>query len=67
MLSEAKCKERFGNGLKILGPKQMLQRFWTALSKVKAGNASEYILCEIKPIIYFCTEQRKLLKTYATI
>ena len=38
--------------LKILTPKQMLQRLPIALAQVKAGNNSESLLNEIKQIIY---------------
>ena len=47
MLSEAKCKAKYGEGLKILSPKQMLQRLPISLAQVKAGNASEKLLNEI--------------------
>ena len=33
-----------GTGLKILTPKQLLQRLPIALSQVKAGNNSEHLL-----------------------
>ena len=35
--SEVKHKERYGGGLKILSPKQMLQRLPIAMAQVKAG------------------------------
>ena len=38
--------------LKILTPKQMLQRLPIALAQVKAGNNSEDLLNEIREIIY---------------
>ena len=38
--------------LKILTPKQMLQRFPIAFVQVKARNKSEYLLIEIQQIIY---------------
>ena len=41
MISEAKTKVTKGTGLKILTPKQMLQRLPMALAQVKAGNNSE--------------------------
>ena len=47
MLSEAKYKAKYGEGLKILSPKQMLQRLPISLAQVKAGNASEKLLNEI--------------------
>ena len=40
-LSKAKYKAKYGRGLKILTPKQMLQRLPIALAQVKAGNTSE--------------------------
>ena len=39
-------------GLKILTPKQMLQRLPIALAQVKAGNNSESLLHEIRQIVY---------------
>ena len=44
MMSEAKTKATKGTGLKILTPKQMLQRLPIALAQVKAGNNSEILL-----------------------
>ena len=44
MMSEAKNKATKGTGLKILTPKQMLQRLPIALAQVKAGNNSESLL-----------------------
>ena len=57
MMSEAKTIAKQNNttkgkGLKILKPKQMLQRLPVALAQVKAGNNSEYLLNEIRQIIY---------------
>ena len=43
MVSEAKAKATKGTGLKILTPKQMLQRLPIALAQVKAGNNSEKV------------------------
>ena len=63
-LSEAKYKAKYGKGLKILTPKQMLQRLPIGFSQVKAGNTSEILLNEIKQVI--CS-QEKLLKKYITI
>ena len=40
-----------GTGLKILTPKQMLQRLPIALAQVKANN-SENLLNEIRKIVY---------------
>ena len=38
--------------LKILTPKQMLQRLPIALAQVKSGNNSEGLLNEIRQIVY---------------
>ena len=40
-----------GAGLKILTPKQMLQRLAIALAQIKAGNNSESLLNEIRQIV----------------
>ena len=44
---KSKQNETLGKGLKILTPKQMLQRLPIALAQVKAGNNSENLLNEI--------------------
>ena len=40
------------SGLKILTPKQILQRLTIALAQVKAGNNSEGLLNEVRQIVY---------------
>ena len=45
-------ESRQGKGLKILSPKQMIQRLPIALAQIKAGNNSESLLNEIKQIVY---------------
>ena len=67
ILSEAKYKTKYGEGLKILAPKQMFQRLPIALEQVKAGNTSENLLNEIRQTTYFCIEPNKLLKKYIPI
>ena len=56
MMSETKYKakqnETKGVGLKILTPKQVLQRLPIAFAHVKAGNNSESLLNEIRQIVY---------------
>ena len=47
MISEAIQEATNGTGLKILTPKQMLQRLPIALAQVKAHNNSESLLNEI--------------------
>ena len=66
MLSDAnydsKHSETKGKGLKILTPKQMLQRLPIALAQVKAGNNSESLLNEIKQIVYSLYQSRQITK-----
>ena len=49
---KSKQNETKGKGLKILTPKQMLQRLPIALAQVKASNNSESLLNEIRQIVY---------------
>ena len=69
MLSDAnynaKQNETKGTGLKILSPKQTLQRLPIALAQGKAGNNSESLLNEIKQIVYSFHHQKKSQKKYA--
>ena len=66
MLSDAnynaKQNETKGKGLKILTPKQMLQRLPIALAQVKAGNNSESLLNEIRQIVYFLYQSKEITK-----
>ena len=62
MTSEAKTKATKGTGLKILTPKQMLQRLPTALAQVEAGNNSENLLNEIRQIVYSLYQSKQITK-----
>ena len=62
MMSEAKYKATKGTGLKILTPKQMLQRLPIALAQVKAGNNSESLLNEIRQIVYSLYQSKQITK-----
>ena len=66
MLSDANQKakenETKGKGLKILTPKQTLQRLPIALAQVKAGNNSQNLLNEIKQIIYSLYQSKEVTK-----
>ena len=62
MMSEAKTKATKGTGLKILTPKQMLQRLPIALAQVKAGNNSEKLLNEIRQIVYSLYQSKEITK-----
>ena len=61
MTSEAKRKAPKWTELKILTPKQILQRLPIALGQVKAGNNSESLLNEIRQIVY-CINRKESLK-----
>ena len=64
IMSEAKTKAKAikGTGLKILTPKQMLQRLPIALAQVKAGNNSESLLNEIRQIVYSLYQSKQITK-----
>ena len=55
-------KEKQGKGLKILTPKQMLQRLPISLAQVKAGNTSENLLNETRQIIYSLYQAKEITK-----
>ena len=58
------AKQQEGKGLKILTPKQMLQRLPIALAQIKAGNYSDSLLNETRQIVYSLYQSKKLLKRY---
>ena len=58
----SKHGETKGKGLKILTPKQMLQRLPIALAQVKAGNNSESLLNEIRQIVYSLYQSKQTTK-----
>ena len=62
MLSEAKCKAKYGEGHKILTPKQMLPRLQIALAQTKAGNNSESLLNEFREIVYSLYQSKEITK-----
>ena len=61
-MSEAKIKAAKGTGLKILTPKQMLQRLSIALAQIKTGNNSENLLNEIRQIAYSLYQSKEITK-----
>ena len=58
----SKHDETKGRGLKILTPKQMLQRLPIALAQVKTGNNSESLLSEIRQILYYLYQSKQTTK-----
>ena len=59
---DAKQNETKGTGLKILTPKEILQRLPIALAQVKAGNNSESLLNEIRQIVYSLYQSKQITK-----
>ena len=55
-------KKTTRTGLKILTPKQMLQRLPIALAQVKAGNNSKNLLNEIPQIVYSLYQSKEIPK-----
>ena len=58
----AKQNETKETGLKMLTPKQMLQRLPIALAQVKVGNNSQNLLNEIRQIIYSLYQSKEITK-----
>ena len=51
-----------GTGVKILTPKQMLQKLPIALAQIKAGNNSQNLINEVRQIVYFLYQSKKITK-----
>ena len=51
-----------GTELKILTPKQMLQRLLIVLAQVKAGNNSQSLLTEIRQIVHSLYQSNEITK-----
>ena len=51
-----------GEGLKILTPKQMIQRLPVALAQIKAGSNLEHLLNEIRQIFYSLHQSKEITK-----
>ena len=62
MLIANQKNETEGKRLKILTPKQMLQRLPISLAQVKAGNNSESLLNEIRQIVYSLYQSKQITK-----
>ena len=65
MVSEAELKATKETGLKILTPKQMLQRLPIALAQVNSGDNSENLLNEIRKIVHSVYQSKEItVKVY---
>ena len=60
--SESKYKTKYGECLKILNPKQMLQRLPMALAQVKVGNTFENLLNGIRQTTYSLYRANEIIK-----
>ena len=62
-ISKSICdSKQEGTGIKILTPKQMLQRLPISLGQIKAGNNSQSLLNEIRQIVYSLYESKEITK-----
>ena len=57
LLSEARYKAKYRRGIKILRPKQMLQRL-----PIDVGNTSKNLLNEIRQIIHSLYQTKEIVK-----
>ena len=65
---KAKQDETKGTGLKILTPKQLLQRLPIALAQIKDSNNSESLLSEVTQIVYSFYQSKQITgKVYNNI
>ena len=65
---KAKQDETKGTGLKILTPKQLLQRLPIALAQIKDSNNSESLLSEVRQIVYSFYQSKQITgKVYNNI
>ena len=62
LITTQKIVKLRGKELKIVAPKQMLQRLPIALAQVKAGNNSESLLNEIRQILYSLYQSKQITK-----
>ena len=62
LITTQKIVKLRGKELKIVTPKQMLQRLPIALAQVKAGNNSESLLNEIRQILYSLYQSKQITK-----
>ena len=62
LLSDPKYKAKYGRVLKILTPKQILQRSPVAFAQVETGNTSENLLNKIRQVIYSLYRAKEITK-----
>ena len=67
MLFKAKYKAKYGERLKILTPKQMLQRLPISYAQVKSSTNLENLLNGTKQIVYLYQSKEIIKKVYNNI
>ena len=67
VICKSKQNETTGTGLKILTPKQMLQRLPIALAQLKAGNNSEKLLHEIRQIVHSLYQSKEINQIFVSL
>ena len=66
--TEVKYKTSYGEKIKILTPKQIIQRLLVAIAQVRTVNTTENLVNEIRQIIYFLSRANKITeKVYSSI
>ena len=60
--SEARYQAKQGTRLKVLTPKQMLQGLPIAFVQIEAGNNSDFLLNEIRQIVYSLYQTKEITK-----
>ena len=62
MVHKSAYDAKHAKGLKIVTPKQMLQKLPIALAQVKTVNTSENLLSEIKQNLYSLCQTKEITK-----
>ena len=62
ILEAKRLLKQEGTGIKILTPKQMLQRLSIALAQIKASTNSDSLLNEIRQIVYSLYQSKEITK-----
>ena len=62
MICKVNRKAKHGKKIKLLTPKQIIQRLLIAIAQVIAGNTSKNLLNEIQKIIYSLCRAKEITK-----
>ena len=61
-MSKSIYESKQATGLRMLTPKQMLQRLLIALAQIEVGNNSESLLSEVRQIVYSLHQSKEITK-----